>query len=174
MNTGVCEINTLLGEPLSCKAAALSSYPAPDFACFRSPMLQAPESKSALISQTPVCPHRMSESARGTVLLSFRLTVRQACPLTSFERKGGAPRNLAPRNHFWRGLPNHEHTICKKPAFQSLAGCACKKYRRVSTPLRSTSPFSDDWHPCYDSVGTMYRLERDPKGLDAPQRQTGS
>ena len=59
-------------------------------------------------------------------------------------KRGGAPRNPAPRNHFWGGLPNHEQIICKKTAFQSLAGCACETNRRVSTPLRSTSPFSED------------------------------
>jgi len=55
-------------------------------------------------------------------------------PVPTLRKRGGAPRNLAPRNHFWGGLPNHEQIICKKPASQSLAGCACETSRRVSTP----------------------------------------
>ena len=49
---------------------------------------------------------------------------------------GGAPRNLAPRNHFLVRIV--------KPS-----GCHCtdafggNKYRRVPTPPGSTSPFSD-------------------------------
>ena len=50
---------------------------------------------------------------------------------------GGAPRNPAPRNHFWVWIV--------KPS-----GCHCtdapggkKRNRRVPTHLRSTSPFSD-------------------------------
>ena len=59
---------------------------------------------------------------------------------------GGAPRNPAPRNHLlvWIGIPS---------------GCRCtdtfgeNKYRRVPTPLRSTSPFSDSQgRPCLHSV----------------------
>ena len=63
----------------------------------------------------------------------------------SIRARGGAPRNPAPRNHFWGGLPDHEQIICKETASQSHAGCACETDRRVSTPLRSASPFSE---PC--------------------------
>ena len=58
---------------------------------------------------------------------------------------GGAPRNPAPRNHFlvWIVKPS---------------GCNCtdapggKTYRRVPTPLSSTSPFSDEWMQCPGSA----------------------
>jgi hypothetical protein len=63
--------------------------------------------------------------------------------------RGGAPRNPAPRKYFLGGLPNHEQIISNKPAFQSPAGCAHEKYRRVSTPLRSASPFSDSLRCVY-------------------------
>jgi len=59
------------------------------------------------------------------------------------KERGGAPRNPAPGRHFWGGLSNHEQSVCKTPALQSLAGCACETDRRVSTPLRSTSPFPE-------------------------------
>ena len=52
---------------------------------------------------------------------------------------GGAPRNPAPRNRLlvW---------IVKPPGCRCTDAFGVEKYRRVPTPLRSTSPFSDD-HP---------------------------
>ena len=49
---------------------------------------------------------------------------------------GGAPRNRAPRNHFsvWTVKPSGCHCT---------HACGGNQYRRVPTPLRSTSPFSD-------------------------------
>lgn len=38
-NTGVCEINALLGGAFVLQSSSINSYSAPDFACFRSPML---------------------------------------------------------------------------------------------------------------------------------------
>ena len=48
---------------------------------------------------------------------------------------GGAPRNPAPRNHFLLGIAKPSGCHCT----DALGG---NKYRRVHTPLRSTSPFS--------------------------------
>ena len=65
-----------------------------------------------------------------------RRDVHSLLRLHGIREMGGAPRNPAPRNHFFVRIV--------KPA-----GCHCtdafgeKKYRRVPTPLRSTSPFSD-------------------------------
>ena len=58
---------------------------------------------------------------------------------------GGSPRNPAPRNHLLAWIV--------KPS-----GCHCtdafggKRYRRVPTPLRSTSPFSDR------EIESMYQI----------------
>ena len=49
---------------------------------------------------------------------------------------GGAPRNPAPRNHFLVWIVKPSGCLCT----DAFSG---NKYRRVPTPLRSTSPFSD-------------------------------
>ena len=58
------------------------------------------------------------------------------CEPLRLRETGGAPRNLAPRTHFlvWIVKPSGCHCT------DALGG---KEYRRVPTPLRSTSPFSD-------------------------------
>ena len=56
--------------------------------------------------------------------------------MNSLREMGGAPRNPAPRNHFsaWIVEPSGCHCT------DAIGG---ERYRRVPTPLRTTSPFSD-------------------------------
>ena len=56
---------------------------------------------------------------------------------------GGIPGNPAPRNHFLV-------RIVKPSSCHSTDAFGGNKYRRVTTPLRSTSPVSDKstLHPC--------------------------
>ena len=64
------------------------------------------------------------------------------CPPSTREM-GGAPRNPAPRSHFlvWIVKPSGFH--CTDGHLTSRVSLRIKAYRRVPTPLRSTSPFSD-------------------------------
>jgi len=42
-------------------------------------------------------------------------------------KRGGAPRNPAPRNHFFGGLPNHVQIIIFIKMFSSISLAACAK-----------------------------------------------
>ena len=48
---------------------------------------------------------------------------------------GGAPRNLAPRNHSWCGLSNHQAAAAQMGTWQAEFSLRIKQYRRVPTPL---------------------------------------
>ena len=76
---------------------------------------------------------------------------------------GGAPRNPAPRNHLlvWTGKPSGCH--CR----DALGG---KRYRRVPTPLRSTSPFSET---CVNLAGFRQRCGEDLRRLSGFRQQLG-
>ena len=67
---------------------------------------------------------------------SKKICVRQIVLDKWLREMGGAPRNPAPRNHFLVGIAKPSGCHCT----DTLGG---KQYRRVPTPLRSTSPFSD-------------------------------
>ena len=102
-------------------------------------------------AQPPPC-----ANAPSTTRTLRRTSTKQASPPPVLRQMGGAPRNPALRNHFF------VRTV--KPS-----GCHCadafrgKKCRRVPTPPRDTSPFSDVrgasacdelWTPVCEKAGT--------------------
>ena len=84
---------------------------------------------------TPAIHHPVHSRGQGPAPFCAQMPRRHAV-CAHIREMGGAPRNPAPRNHLlvWIVKPS---------------GCHCtdvldgKEYRRVPTPLRSTSPFSD-------------------------------
>ena len=59
---------------------------------------------------------------------------------------GGAPRNPAPRNHFLVRIVKPSGCHCTDGHLTILVFPRINTYRRMPTPLRSTSPFSGLWH----------------------------
>ena len=63
--------------------------------------------------------------------------------VTRVREMGGAPRNPAPRNHFWVWIVKPSRCHCAEWHLTSRVFTEDQTtYRRVPTPLRSTSPFS--------------------------------
>ena len=46
---------------------------------------------------------------------------------------------------FWRGLSNHQAAAAQVGTWQAESSPRIDKYRRVPTPLRRPSPFSESW-----------------------------
>ena len=87
--------------------------------------------------------HACTQRKRGT-LLSRGDAQRRSAARDAVREMGGAPRNPAPRNHsFWRRLSNHQAATPQMGTWQAEFSPRTKRYRRVPTALRSTSPFSD-------------------------------
>ena len=68
---------------------------------------------------------------------------------------GGAPRNPAPGNHLWV-------RIVEPPGCHGTDAFDGKEYRRVPTPLRSTSPFSDDTLHIVQMNLLLYQIVQQP------------
>jgi len=61
--------------------------------------------------------HPGAQRHRFSLTPTWRLPCVARQATQPLRERGGAPRNPAPRNHFWGGLPNHEQAICKKNCF---------------------------------------------------------
>ena len=63
-----------------------------------------------------------------------------------------------PGTTLWRGLSNHQAATAQMGTGQTELSPRIDKYRRVPTPLRSTSPFSEDRGPRQLDYITLYDI----------------